>query len=128
MCLSRWRCTAVRRGVHVGTVLDLHRIVLALHETPEFALDIRLSNDDPAQRAISQAWCEFWEGPGRVTVKPGLAECLITSLETRQRMLLALVKAKVVTISEQAGSAEPLVCGNLGKGRVETKCVEPWRI
>jgi hypothetical protein len=111
--------------VNIGAVFNLDRINLRLHKAPELFLDVGLGHSDPVIRVrelVALAPLRLWR---RVTLEPHLPELIVTCLETRQTVLLSLIKPVVAASPEEASVTEPLALRDGLKRGVKTEHVEP---
>jgi hypothetical protein len=95
-------------GMHISTILDLHRFVRRLYEAPKFALDVILCHADITKHVrcgVFFACVVLFRG---MCLEPPSTELAVACLKTGQRMLLPLVKTKIPPSSEYASRAVPL--------------------
>lgn len=95
-------------GMHISTVLDLHRFVRRLYEAPELALDVMLCHADVAEHVGRPILCIYVVLFRGVRLEPPPAEFAVACMKTGQRVLLALVETKIPSSAKYASWAEPL--------------------
>lgn len=115
-------------GVDVCAILDLHCVLLALHQSPKLALDVRLAHESIVQHPRCRTGLGGQQWPVGVVIEPRSSECLVPSLEARQRMFLSFIEAEIIAVAQQTRCAVPLICWDLLQRRIEAKGVKAFRL
>lgn len=95
-------------GMHISTVLDLHRFVRRLYEAPKLALDVILCHTDVTKHVRCEVFFARVVLFRGMRLEPSSTELAVACLKTGQRMLFPLVETKIPSSSEYAGWAVPL--------------------
>ena len=119
LLLHRRERVSMRGRVHVGTVLDVHQLMRAVHQAPEGVLHLVLRI---VQRALSVLRLGMPTSP--LTLVPCTLECLAPLPEAVQAVQLAILEPKRTARAQQALGAVPVRVRHARQRWVEAECVE----